>query len=463
MRRLSGWDAYMLYSETPTVHNHTLKVAVVGPDGLGRSLTFEQFHTTFASYLPLLTPLRFKLVDVPAGLHHPMWRENCAVDLEAHLIRGDVAQPGGQAELDAVVGEIASIPLDRRLPLWAIHFIEGLSGGRVAIIAKVHHALADGVASANLMARAVTESPHTTSRIGHVEADPQPTRSEVVRAALRDYRRSARLFPRVVVDTASGSVRMARHAKRSLPEDAKMLRAPATFFNRKLTARRGFGTASLGLPAVKAIAREVDATINDVVLALTAGALRQAVLDQGEVPEALVAAVAVATDRRPDRIDGNRLTALMTSLPCDEPDPIARCERVKASTAVAKHNLDLLGMGLVEQWMEFIWPKSSTKLFRTMSSRSATRNRLVNLPMSNVPGPRRPGYVAGFPMVELYSVGPLYDRCGLNVTVWSYVDQLNVSVLSDPALAPDPARIAGLIKDGLDELRSALDDADSHA
>src|SRR3954451_11488378 len=146
-------DAMLLYSETPNLHTHTLKVAVVHAADFDGEFSFEVFRRTIARRLHLLDPLRYQLVDIPARLHHPMWLEDCPVDLDYHLRRVQVPAPGGRRELDGVIGEIASTPLDRGRPLWEFHFAEGMADERFALIGKVHHTLADGVASANLLAR----------------------------------------------------------------------------------------------------------------------------------------------------------------------------------------------------------------------------------------------------------------------------------------------------------------------
>ena len=154
MKRLSGWDAVLLYSETPTVHMHTLKLAVIALDDIGdRHFGIDEFRQVIHGRLYKLDPFRYELVDIPLKFHHPMWRENCEVDLEYHVRPYRVDRPGGRRELDAAVGKIASTPLDRSRPLWEMYFIEGLANGRIAVLGKIHHALADGVASANLMVR----------------------------------------------------------------------------------------------------------------------------------------------------------------------------------------------------------------------------------------------------------------------------------------------------------------------
>jgi diacylglycerol O-acyltransferase / wax synthase len=157
VKRLNGMDAMLLYSETPNLHTHTLKVAIVNAADYAAThdgeFTFDVFRRTISRRLHLLDPLRYQLVDIPWKLHHPMWLENCPVDLDYHLRRVRVPNPGGRRELDEVIGQIASTPLDRSRPLWEFHFAEGMADDRFALIGKVHHTLADGVASANLLAR----------------------------------------------------------------------------------------------------------------------------------------------------------------------------------------------------------------------------------------------------------------------------------------------------------------------
>ena len=136
-------DAMLLYSETPNLHTHTLKVAVINAAEYDGDYTFDVFRRTIARRLHLLDPLRYRLVDIPWKMHHPMWMENCEVDLDYHVRSYRVDSPGGRRQLDEAVGRIASTPLARDKPLWEMYFIEGLAGGRIAVLGKIHHALAD--------------------------------------------------------------------------------------------------------------------------------------------------------------------------------------------------------------------------------------------------------------------------------------------------------------------------------
>src|ERR1700761_3893740 len=153
MKRLNGMDAMLLYSETPSLHTHTLNVVIINAVDVDGGFNFDLFRQTIQRRLHLLDPLRYKLVEIPFRLHHPMWLENCGIDFDYHLRRVQVPSPGRRRELDQVIGEIASTPLDRSRPLWEFHFAEGMADDRFALIGKVHHTLADGLASANLLAR----------------------------------------------------------------------------------------------------------------------------------------------------------------------------------------------------------------------------------------------------------------------------------------------------------------------
>src|ERR1700730_13976514 len=198
MKRLNGMDAMLLYSETPNLHTHTLKVAIVNAADFSGEFNFDAFRRAFPRRLELLEPLRYRLVEIPWRLHHPMWLENCGVDLDYHLRRVQVPSPGGRRELDRVIGDIASTPLDRSRPLWEFHFAEGMADNRFAIIGKVHHALADGVASANLLARLLdlTGSPQDDS--GGDDGCTPPSEGELLRSASRDHQEQIGALPALI-------------------------------------------------------------------------------------------------------------------------------------------------------------------------------------------------------------------------------------------------------------------------
>jgi diacylglycerol O-acyltransferase len=462
VKRLNGMDAMLLYSETPNVHMHTLKVIVVAAADFEGEFNFEVFRRMVARRLHLLEPLRYKLVDIPLRLHHPMWLENCDIDLDYHLRRVHVPRPGGRRELNQVIGEVASTPLDRTRPLWEFHFADGMVNDRFAMIGKIHHALADGVASANLLARALDVAGSvpderdlyaTYSCAGY----SAPTTGELLRAAGRDHLKQAAELPALVHDAAKGLSRVRRRARERAdpPELASSTKPPPTFLNHVLSPARTFASATLSLAEVKETSKSLGITINDMVLAMSAGALRELLLRyDGRADEPIITTVPTSTDTSPKRITGNALGGLRIPLPVHIDEPLERIRLTRAAASIAKENDALLGPHLMGRAMAYLPSVAAPPVFRWLSQREA-QNKMMNVSIANVPGPRQRGHISGAPVSEIYSVGPLSAGCGLNITVWSYVEQLNVSVLSDDHTLHDTHEVTDAMIHAFAEIRRA--------
>ena len=450
-------DAMLLYSETPNLHTHTLKVAIINAADFDGEFTFELFRRTIARRLHLLDPLRYRLVDIPLKLHHPMWLEDCPVDLDYHLRRVQVPSPGGRRELDEVIGQIASTPLDRSRPLWEFHFAEGMADNRFALIGKVHHTLADGVASANLLARLMDlAGGPQDERDEYATCDP-PTKAQLLRAAGRDNARQVAALPALVIDAGRGIARLRRRTRErsDSPDLAKMFKTPPTFLNHVVSPVRTFATASMSLANVKETARHLGVTFNDIVLAVAAGGLRELLLRyDGRADRPIMASVPVATDKSPDRVTGNEIGGLSVSLPVHIDDPLERVRLTSFATARAKEVYELLGPTLQSRMMDYLPPPLAPALFRWQSQRAA-HNPLMNVAISNVPGPRQHGHVGGAQVSEIYSVGVLSPGSAFNMTVWSYVDQVDISVLSDDQTFDDVHEATDAMIHGLAEIRRA--------
>lgn len=230
---------------------------------------------------------------------------------------------------------------------------------------------------------------------------------------------------------------------------------PPTFMNHRLTPERRFATATLALIDVKATAKLLGATINDMVLAMSTGALRTLLLRYDGKAEPLLASVPVSYDFSPERISGNRFTGMLVALPADSDDPLQRVRVCHENAVSAKESHQLLGPELISRWAAYWPPAGAEALFRWLSERDG-QNKVLNLNISNVPGPRERGRVGAALVTEIYSVGPLTAGSGLNITVWSYVDQLNISVLTDGSTVQDPHEVtAGMIADFIEIRRAA--------
>ena len=454
MRRLNGVDALMLYSETPEVHMHTLKIGILDVSGVEGGFTFDLFREVAYPRLMALPALRYQLVDIPLKLHHPMWVENDDIDLDYHLRRTRVPAPGGRRELDQLIGEIASTPLDRGRPMWEMYVAEGLADNRIAIIHKVHHVLADGVASANQMAKAMAPPEAVTTR----PPDPSAqTRGSLLKAAGRDHVRLIGKLPRLVRETTRGVSQVRRRSKErgQNPDLARNFAPPDCFINHVVSGGRRFATAPLALADVKETSKRLGVTLNDIVLATAAGALRQLLLRyDGSADSPLIAGVPVSYNPSPERLVGNEFTYMTPSLPVHINDPLKRVELTSVATAIAKENNQLLGPTVLPAWLSYLPPALAPGLFRRQASRLGSAS-VMNLVISNVPGPRERGHIEGATVSEIYSVGPVVVGSGMNITVWSYVDQLAISVLTDDLTLDDPHEATDAMIDAFVEIRSA--------
>lgn len=454
MKRLNGMDAMLLYSETPNLHTHTLKVTVVDASTFDGEFGFEVFRKHLQARLHLLEPLRYRLVEIPWRLNHPVWQQNCAVDLDYHLRRVQVPAPGGRRELDQLIGEIASTPLDRSRPLWEFHFAEGLAGGRFAVIGKVHHSLADGVASANLLARAMDLVDMTVAPIQNDSATA--TSADLLRAAARDHVRQLAALPGLIRDAVSGTVRMRRRARErgSHPDLADTFDAPPTFLNHVVSPQRRFASAALPLADVKATAAELGVKMNDLILAMAAGGLRTLLLDyDGSADRPIIASVPTATDKS-DRISGNEISGLSVSLPVHVADPLERVRLVARASRYAKEDHEILGSRLYGRLMNYLPAAIAPAMFRWLGRREG-HNKIMNVAVSSVMGPRQRGHFGGAPVSEIYSTGVLSPGAPVNITVWSYADQLGIAVLTDDQTFADVHDATAAITAEFDELRRA--------
>ena len=206
MERLSGLDASFLYTESPTVHLHTLKIGVIDPASAPGGYDFERFVDVLEERLHLLPPFRRRVVRVPLGLQHPVWIEDADFDIRRHVRRVRAPAPGSSRELDACIAEVASTPLPRNRPLWEICVVEGLADGRVGFVAKLHHAAADGVAAARLLANVMTPSAESSDAVpdpapNSWRGEPVPGRRRLLLDAVVDLARLAIALPGLLIRT----------------------------------------------------------------------------------------------------------------------------------------------------------------------------------------------------------------------------------------------------------------------
>jgi diacylglycerol O-acyltransferase len=463
MQRLPGVDAGFLYMETPTLHMHTLKIALIDVADLPGGYSFERLKEELVDRLHLLPPFRRRVQKVPFQLNHPVWVEDRDVDADRHVLRAQVPAPGGLPELEELIGEIASTPLDRSVPLWELHVCEGLADGRVAVVTKMHHAMADGVAANALLANITDLSPAgpETAAVPEWRPEPTPEPADLAKSALIDAIKQIALVPALLLRTLRSLIAVVRHKRASsIATPRPILDTPRTSFNGAITARRSFVTASLPLDDFRRVRKALDVTLNDVVLAVVAGSLRAWMDAHGEHPSGpLVAGVPVSTDAPggAPRLGGNRVSNLFTSLCTDIDDPVERARAISRTTAEAKVVQRTLGLEMLQDWVQFTPPAPFSAFMRAYSWLRAANLHPApfNVIVSNVPGPTVPVWIAGARLTDLFSVGPILQGIGLNVTVWSYLDKMNFSLLACPDRLPDLRPIAAGLGMSLEELLAA--------
>ncbi|MBS1837570.1 MAG: wax ester/triacylglycerol synthase family O-acyltransferase [Actinobacteria bacterium] len=452
MKVMSGLDARFLYSSTPTVHMHTMKVVVVDVGGRSEPLTDELLAAILEDRLGRMPMLRRRIVPVLGGLGNPVVVDDPDFVLSRHLRVLTIDAPGERAQLDRVIGDIAGVPLPRDRPLWQLTVVQGLAGDRVAFVMKLHHALADGVASVAMLENAFI--------VDEADAVVEPFRPEVVptgralyRSTARSAARAARTLPRVLRETVTGA-RQARAIRRETSAPlARPFSGPRTPFNVALSADRTFATLSLDMATVRQVRTEAGVTLNDAFLAICAGGIRRHLARTGDLPaESLVASVPMATRTERYRLGGNHVDNLFMPLHTEVADPAARAREISSASAAARRIRTAFGPELFELRSGLV-PAGFHGIAPHLWGATHLANHLrppLNLIASCVRGPRQPMEVDGAVVTALYSCGPILEGIGVNITAWSYVDSLDVSILGCSASLPDPALLAQDLHDELD-------------
>jgi WS/DGAT/MGAT family acyltransferase len=492
MKQLSGLDASFLYLETPSQFGHVSSLSIFerpedDPDYEPLTAWREQIERR----LDLLEPLRRRLRNVPFGLDHPFWVEDPDFDLDFHVRHTAIPPPGGDAQIAEVVARIVARPLDRARPLWETYVIEGLPGDRFAILTKVHHATIDGASGAELLTLMLDHDPEGDDlpvAVDEWRPAQVPTDIEVlVRAvpglvrkpgrALVLTARTARQLGRatrnpVMVATANqvrDSLRgplgaVLNIGRQRSPEGEVVgplpsLAPPPTPFNRTISPHRKFAFRSTSLDTVKAIKNALGATVNDVVMAVCAGGLRTWLEHRQALPDRPLTAaipVSVRTGEETEKWT-NRVSAIIASLPTDEPDPVSRVHRVHDAMVNAKGLFDAVPADALTDFAQFPPPAVFAQAMRTATRLTGRLRSPVNLIISNVPGPREPLYAAGAKLLHYYPVSTIVDGQGLNITVQSYLDTLDFGLVGCRQLVPDLWELLDAIVDDLEGLAKQLD------
>jgi WS/DGAT/MGAT family acyltransferase len=392
-----------------------------------------------------------------------VWIEDPDFDLDYHLRRAALPAPGGAAELTAFVADVASLPLDRGKPLWQAYVVEGLEHGYDAFVVKIHHSLIDGISGVEILARLFDLSSDAElgpdpDDVTEWQPDHVPNELEMLGFATFAFARRPAKAVRALSNLGRGVVRAVRRARDTALQVTLPLTAPRLTMNRTITPHRTVAFTSVSLDDVKAVKNALGVTVNDVVLAVAAGALRSYLERRRELPErALVASIPTSVREAGAPEFGNRVSSMFASLPVELDDPIERVRAVARSMTGAKGVHEEVGGYTLEEWAEVAAPLVFSRAIRVYQ-RLRVAERMppaINLIVSNVPGPPFPIYLAGARLVALHPLGPIFDGCGLNLSVLSYLDHVDFGFLACRELVPDADDLAARVPEALAELVKA--------
>jgi diacylglycerol O-acyltransferase len=474
MQSLVGMDAAFLSLETPTTPMHVGVALVLDPPEGTRSLfspstRYAQIRRVIEQRLHLIAPLRQRALRVPFGLHHPVWVDDPEFDLDDHLSRASLPSPGGAAELDAFVAGVMSRQLDPDRPLWEMHVLEGLEGERTALVAKVHHAILDGVSGASVLAAFLDLTPRTRVVALPPEWDPAPlpSNTQMLRHAASSLARqpgstlsTLQAGVEAVADLGMHNRELAGRGEQAPPG---FFAAPRTSFNGTVSNRKRFAGLSVPLDDVKLVGQTFEATVNDVILACVSGGLRRLLDDRGEHVEGpLVAMVPVSTRAAGETEElGNQVSGMLVSLASDIDDPVARLDAISESTRVAKEQEKLHGGRFLGDLAQIALPALASRVARAVAGTGLFDKMRppYNVTISSVRVPDVPLFLAGSRVAATYPVGPMAPGIGLNVTAFSYLGRVYFGLLACRRLLPELDQVAVHVDDALGELVGCALDA----
>jgi diacylglycerol O-acyltransferase len=469
VKRLSGLDAAFLALETDVSTGHVGGLSVL--DVSKQPLDLARLIGVLEPRLKLFPLLRQRLQKVPFGIDQPVWVDDTHFDITYHIRELGLPAPGTDEQLAEQVARIHARPLDRTRPLWEMYLFTGLQGDRAAVYTKLHHSAIDGVGGTELLMVLYDLSPEGRGEEVNEEFVPERGPGSLSLGA----RGLAKLAWRPVE-----GAKLVATTVMSLPGMAPMVRpivsgllgwgepagailkgapaiAPATPLNVTISPHRRFAYGSVSLDEVKMVKNTFGVSVNDVVMAMCAGALRSWLLERDALPEGpLVAMVPVSIRAGSSDLEGNKVSAMLSVLPTDVASPVDRLAIAQQATRMAKGQQAAIPQGLVDEAIDFAPPVLVSRAFQLFFA-SHVMNRLppFNTIISNVPGPNIPVYLAGAELLGYYPVSIVTNGLGLNITVIGYNHQLHFGLIAAREVVPDLDHVMDFLRDELATLVSA--------
>jgi len=454
LRQLTPQEVIFVGGETPKIYQHTGGLIML--DGRGRpGFGFERFRQLMEPRLASIPAFRWKLHEVPLGLDLPYWVEDETFSFDRHLRRIAVPSPGDPAALGELVSFLYSKHMDRHRPLWEIWFIEGLPNRQFAVFQKMHHCIADGEGASKLMDIFCDTTPDAPPRpvdpaIGGLRAGAEP---EWWRESIKAAWRLSRLPFRAGLEIQSAFWQQAWQrltAGNSEKKDKPKL--PLAPFNAEMSGERGLVFGTLPLADVRQAKSHFQVTVNDLVLALVGGALREHLQAQGCLPEeSLRCFIAVSLRTEQDDDLSNKVTSVPVTLGTDLADPVERLRAIAAETATAKQEARGGSHKGIMEFQQMLPPLLLHALWSSAAMEKAASLAGANLLVSNVRGTTQPLYMAGLRITAIYPMSIIGPGMGINVTCAGYADGLHFGITIAPDLVPNPWQLIDSLHAGLRE------------
>jgi diacylglycerol O-acyltransferase len=478
MDHLSNLDASFLHFETPETPMHVGSLMLLElPEGYDGDF-YEDFKAMVGDRMHLASVLRRKLAPMPFELAEPVWIDDDDIDLDYHVRSQVLRRPGSMKQLEMLVARLHSTLLDRSRPLWEIFVIEGLENGQVAVYTKAHHSGVDGKAGTELakvmydLTPEIREVPPPRRKRHTRGNNYQLGVAELLQAALKNatsqYQKLGQTLPQISRALTTASRVIAEQRPQTGERSLNLGLAPRTIFNDSITNQRSFSTLSLPFGELKALGKRVGGTVNTVVMAMCASALRRFLLDRDLLPkQSLIAMVPVSLRDKDDDSMNNQVSAVRVDLATDIADPAERFKAIHASSEAAKAVVREL-----QPVLRLDTPIQGSPWFMTglasLYGRSNLASRMPavsNVLISNVPGPATTLYVAGAKMLSFYPVSIPYHGAALNMTVQSYAGTLEFGLTAcRRILSQDESyELVELLKVALREIEAmpSVDEADA--
>jgi WS/DGAT/MGAT family acyltransferase len=455
--RLTGLDTSFLHLERDAAHMHVAGCAIFEGD----PPTYEELMDALESRLHLVPRYRQRLAFVPFSQGRPIWVDDPHFNLRYHVRHTALPEPGAEEQLMRMTGRVFSQALDRSRPLWEMWLVEGLSGGRFALLSKTHHALVDGISGIDIMTVLLDTSPDPVpvAPPDHGWAPrPLPSRAQLLADALLERMTVPGEMARGVRALLRGPRAVAGQATRSLGALGELALtglnpAPASLFNVQIGPHRRFTWVRGDLEQFKAIKNSLGGTVNDVVLASVAGAIGRYLQRHGDLADELELRAMVPVSVRADverGALGNRVAAMWAPLPVGVTDPVKRLHRVSGAMERLKRSGQAVGAQVLTQLSGFAPPT-----ILSQAARLQARQRLFNLVVTNVPGPQFPLYLMGQELESIFPMVPLVKNTALGIAILSYNGQLNFGLSGDYDALADIDVLADELRASIAELAEA--------